>query len=655
MPPVTPASTFTPAWLSAWAQRHPRIAACYLQADPRSLGLARIYLGLLLLADLTRRFSVLSTWYTNDGLLPNHTLLWRPPAEAQVSLFFTASTAGQATVLFALSALVYFFFTIGYRTRLFHVLSLVALVSLHGRTLLFEDGSEVTLHLLCMFTLFLPMGIRFSVDAVTKGLRDHKELRPEALAERSAFAGPASAATSFAVAAVLLQLLAIYFLNAIHKNGITWREGSAFHYVLHQDRIVTWLGHAIRPSVTPAISIVVSWAAIATEVALVVTLATFWQWKLARRVALLLALALHIGFAAFLNLGMFSFNMIGFFIVLATDEDWQLLARWFCPSPKRARVVYFDAGCGVCFALTRWLARMDLFERLTLRANDGADRPENLPPELIERTIVVDDPSTGQRWTETAAVGQIIRVLPGLAPLGWLLGFAPFVVIANPFYKLFARNRADVSVLLGMAACGIPGSKGVADKPAPWRTPLHEWWSVQLNSVREIALLLLVFACVLQAFKENRAVPAALRWPQPAVVSALVQYPRLLEGWSMFAPDAPITDEMIAVQARTVDGRTIDPLAIASARVTTSPLDAIPERLGNDEFFCDYISKIAGHPEYFGAFQEWILRHHERTGQPQDRVVSFEVFLLQDESPQPGQTNARNTKKTLLFAGQAPR
>ena len=35
------------------------------------------------------------------------------------------------------------------------------------------------------------------------------------------------------------------------RSGVTWREGSAVHYALHQDRLVTWLGWSIRPHLTP--------------------------------------------------------------------------------------------------------------------------------------------------------------------------------------------------------------------------------------------------------------------------------------------------------------------------------------------------------------------------------------------------------------------
>ena len=50
--------------------------------------------------------------------------------------------------------------------------------------------------------------------------------------------------------ALLLQITVIYYFNVVHKGGPTWRDGSAVHYALHQDRLVTWLGWKLRPHLT---------------------------------------------------------------------------------------------------------------------------------------------------------------------------------------------------------------------------------------------------------------------------------------------------------------------------------------------------------------------------------------------------------------------
>ncbi len=114
----------------------------YGRFDPRSMGLARIGLGLLLIWDLLRRVPDLATWYSNEGLLPNHTVLWRPSSEYMFSFFFAASRPSEAAVMFVLSGIVFFLFTIGYRTRFFHILSFACMVSLHDREIFTENGGD---------------------------------------------------------------------------------------------------------------------------------------------------------------------------------------------------------------------------------------------------------------------------------------------------------------------------------------------------------------------------------------------------------------------------------------------------------------------------------------------------------------------------------
>ena len=68
-----------------------RLVDHHLTIDARSLALGRIGLALILLFDLLRRIPVLRLFYSNEGLLPNHTLLWRPPTQWMFSFFFMAS------------------------------------------------------------------------------------------------------------------------------------------------------------------------------------------------------------------------------------------------------------------------------------------------------------------------------------------------------------------------------------------------------------------------------------------------------------------------------------------------------------------------------------------------------------------------------------
>src|SRR5438045_3007613 len=138
----------------------------YFTLDPLSLAFGRIALALVLLLDLTRRAGELTTWYSNQGLLPNHTVLWRPAFERSFSFFYLASAPDEAAVLFAGCAVVYLALLVGYRTRLAQVASAICVLSLHGRVLFIQNGGDVVLSELALWTAFLPTGRRLSIDAL---------------------------------------------------------------------------------------------------------------------------------------------------------------------------------------------------------------------------------------------------------------------------------------------------------------------------------------------------------------------------------------------------------------------------------------------------------------------------------------------------------
>src|SRR6185503_16187914 len=197
----------------------PDIRDLYFTFDPRGVGLARIGLGCLLLYDLWRRVGGIPTWYTNEGLLPNHAVLWRPDGDYLFSFFFAASTAGEAAILFVFTALVYLCFFVGWHTRFFHLLSFACMVSVHSRGTFLENGGDVALNLLCGWTLFLPMGARFSIDALRASLHARRERTINELDERDAWrARAARPVISLVVLAVLLQVSVIYYFNAVHKH-----------------------------------------------------------------------------------------------------------------------------------------------------------------------------------------------------------------------------------------------------------------------------------------------------------------------------------------------------------------------------------------------------------------------------------------------------
>ncbi len=526
-----------------WLTRH------YLTIDPRSLAAGRIGLALVLLFDLGRRLPELSLWYSNLGLLPNHTVLWRPPFRYTFSFFFMASHPGEAALGFVLCAIAYLMLLLGNRTRWAHLASLAAVLSLHGRVLFIQNGGDVVLVALTVWTLFLPTGRRWSIDSLRARLAAHPALSVEDLAARDAAPPDAAPVVSLAALALVAQLAVIYLLNALQKSGPTWRaEGSAVHYTLFSEGVVTRLGLWVRGWLTPGQSRLLTWSALGIEGVLPLLLMTPVAERPARRLAIALIVALHGGFALFLNLGAFVPSMIAFTPFLIPAADWDAVGRW-----RRRR-------------------------------SPG-------------------DPAPGGPHR------RLLRALAGLERGG----------------------------LLRLRAPTLP--------PTPWREALR----ARGGAMREGTVAFLMICAIARMLVDNPAVTHIRTGYPPPIVAQTTTYLQMLQAWLLFAPDAPLTDTAVAVDALTVDGRHVDPLNEALSPGHPWLGASIPPRLGQSALASAYMLRIPYHPEYFSALGDWILRYPDRTGRAADQIVSFEISALEHDNPPPGRRQPSSTRTQPLY------
>lgn len=530
-----------------------RLRQAYLVADLRSLALGRMGLAGVLITDLIMRALVLRDFYSNEGLLPNHTLLWRPERLPVFSLFFAASTPAVAGLGFVLCGVVFLCLLVGYRTRLAQVLSWVALISLNARG--FYNGGDIVLGELCLWSMFLPVGRRYSIDAALAARRT-AAAATAAPPMVSSHEPPAPSdphatnqITTPAIAVILGQLLVIYLLNAVNKNGVTWREGTAVHYTLHQDTIVTLFGLWVRSWITPGISKALTYATLVLEWTLPFLLASPIAPRTTRRAAQILAASLHIGFVFFIDLEMFTPAMVAYLPFLLRSDDAAAFERWWARrwTALRARAPLAGLVAKVGAAL----------DAVAARTPCRAPRPGELP------------------LRQVPLLGAILRLLDGARRLA-LLG------------------------LVGLAVMCL-----VADNTQAWHGPP---WLDQAAS-----------------------------------------YVQMYQRWAMFAPEAPRGDMNVSIDAVTVDGRHVDPFNEAASPPHPSPGLTIPPRLDQSPLFVEWALRIQGIPEYHQAFKEWMLRYHERTGRPADRLVSFRAYIVEDDSPPPGERTPTNVRSRVFF------
>lgn len=612
------------------------LVATYATIDPRSLGVCRILLGLLIFADVARRYRDLDAYYTNLGWLTNHFSLYKPMSSYVFSIYHAFSTPAEVRVLFFIHCVVNLMFLVGYRTRLTHLMALLLLSSLNARNIIIENGGFVMLVLLTMWSWFLPMGRRFSVDAWLVSWRSRRETTLVELNDHSRPRPFVSPVVSLAVTAIILQWAANYSLNTIQKDGPTWHNGTAIYYFAHQARLLhpfgVWLSDHMPFSVM----------ALLTHGTLIVegTIAFLWVSpffpKVGRMVAWLLGIGLHLGILAFATLGPFVWVMMVPYAMFIPRELWE----WGAHRVKRRRerlVMFLDTKQPVAITFARIVKRLDALE--VVRFAPAKSR--------VARTGLLVATDRDPRPTKPTHFGKaaLERVLRALPWPRWCAGAVIVSGCASVMHALVGRWLSEPEK---------NGRRFGLDHPAPRElapaSPARRRFNRIGRMLGEAMVVFLLVVSTGQVLMENRAVPAWMKpSSRPEWVTALVIYGRLFQGWSMFAPDPPREDGWVVVDGRTVDGRKLDPLtgeppnfslALKDGPNFSAQWEAFHMRIHEKRFSI-----------YYEGFSDFLKNHHLLTGKPNDRLVSFDVWYVSRNIKPPGQGFTENSYRKLFGFG----
>ena len=113
----------------------------WLWVDTRSLALFRLMLGFLGLCDVLRRFPLIDVFYSDKGLNFNTTVANR----YTLSLLDYFHTTGQVQFFFIVTVICFFFFMIGYRTRIFQIIAVMGLISIHAAEWILQNGGDMVI------------------------------------------------------------------------------------------------------------------------------------------------------------------------------------------------------------------------------------------------------------------------------------------------------------------------------------------------------------------------------------------------------------------------------------------------------------------------------------------------------------------------------
>ena len=623
--------------------------------DPRALALFRMGLAVLALVDLARRWPFIPLFYSNEGVLPNHYGLFEPINGWSFSLLWSMSKVAEVQAFFVLGGLALIAFLVGYKTRLTGALSAVVMLSVHARNAMLENGGDVVQQIWWLWSLALPLGQRFSVDALLVDLRARPDAGPDDLNARPT--ADITPVRRVATVAVFVQLALVYAFNALHKTGSTWSDGVAISYVLEMDKFVTPLGVWLRGVGLPlGLDHALTWSALAIEGAAPLLLLSPWRTVACRRVALLTCVGLHVGIAALLDVGLFSWAMLVGLVALLPAADLDRLGDW-ARAPERRRLrVFYDVDCGICHATARLFSRLDVRRRLAWMAADAPPPTGTEATAFAERRareIIVEDAATGAVWGGAEACLRLAAAIPGLgaAPaLLWLPGARGRLDAA---YTRLAEHRVQVSIYLGLPACGVPRATAqapVSEEPSG----LSQWLAAGRARAREAASAVVLGVLLVEAASVNPAVRGSLPFEAPSAVRAFIAYTRTFQSWSMFAPDVPTEDVRLIIDVTLADGTHVDPQTGEAPDFALETATTI----AYGQFWGSFAMRLPQErfKAHRGELARWLRRPVQRLRlPPHAQVVALEVTALSDRSPDPrkGEDTPTETGRVVIAQWKA--
>ncbi len=654
----------------------------FLRLDPRSLGLFRVLFGISLLIDLAGRFDQRTAFYSNEGVLPNHQHLYNLKNAGRFvwSAFHAFNTPGEAAVGMAVIGIAYFLFTIGWKTRAMHAVSLVGLVSLVGRNLLLEGPGEPLALAFLLLTLMLPLGSAFSVDALLAKIDQARETKPKELFDEGALytdaevqAGRRPGWSPISVAALgSLLLVALVFLSlARGHGGAAWRDGSALDRALHIYMFASPLGFSLRgSSLLGPLTHLLRAAEWAVPVLLFVPVAR----GITRGVAAAMIAIYGLSFALLSNFPLFGLTILSAAALVLAHEGWD---RWATKAnDTHRRTVIYDVDCGICFWLCKMLRRFDTRKQLVMQGNHIVDQatsdepevlitgyrngapikralPKGIDAALTEKTVVAVRPD-GSFATRGQAVAEVLRALPGGELPALLISLPVLSALRDWAYDAFAKRRTSFSVAWGLAACGVP-TKDAAT--APLKDAVSPFESMKFRVLTVLREALGAFVLLALLTQTSHTHDLGFKLPQVGAFESFTWWSRATSKWMLLSPEPmaehggvvvdAITNpnpqseryKALAAQGKTVEAIQLDPLNGGEAKMTLSR----PFRLGSQ--WALYLDRIQR--EEFRVYQTPFKTYIGKRGPAYDpeeegqRIFGADVYWLSGPTSGEGLTARR--------------
>lgn len=560
--------------------------------DLRTLALFRFVFGLYLVLFALGRACDLAAFYTDAGLLPRTALLaledgWR------ISLLMASGGTWFASLLLAATFVAALAFAFGWRTRAMAIALFVLFGSFASRNPLVLQHGDMLVQCLLFWSMFLPLSARWSFDAA---------FASNAVPERNLH-------VSWAGAGLLLQVLLAYFFNAWLRSGAEWSDGTAVYYALELERTAAPLGLALlkpQPALMQALtyaSVYIGWFAPLLALSPVLN-------KPLRSVALVLLVSLEAALILFFDLGAFPWISLVALTLLISSRFWDRRVAADEQHHPNGPKIYYDEGCAFCLRTAKLVQHFLWLPRARIAPAQESQRVLALMT-ANDSWVVID--ASDVAHVKMGAFTALVRVSPVLGFMYPLL--AALEKPGDALYALAAKHRAR----LAAATTGL-----LATREVRFETGV-------IGQRIAGAFLFLVIAWNLVTVN---VLPARIA----GVTAPLMQVLRIDQRWDLYAPAPSKRDGWMVFPGKLADGTEVDVLkpgeplswekpATLSAQYPSAAWQAYRWRLLEREY-------APALPTYV----KFLCREWNSRAAGAERLVDFEMALLEERSPPPGET-----------------
>ncbi|MGD1955693.1 MAG: hypothetical protein ACFBZ9_10760 [Sphingomonadales bacterium] len=482
--------------------------------DLRSLAAFRVMISLYIIADVVNRWEFLRVFYTDYGILSraaamgyNHPARW--------SLLYLNGEPWVIHLIFAFTLFTALCLLIGYRTRLATVLSFVMMASITNRNLILNQGGDDLCCALLFWAIFLPLGARFSVDDA---------MRPEHESQPVAVQGPANPYFSIASIAALLQVSYVYVFGAFLKTGDAWHKThDAIYYALSAESVSSALGERLLDVewLLQPMTQYVYWL----ELLMPLYVFTPIFFVFFRTLGVAALIALHLGFALFLSVGLFPLISISSLMLLIPGAVWNR----FVLQPGWS--LFYDRDCAFCRKTCLLLRSFCLPRETPIQpAQDDAVAGPILE---ANKSWVVITPS-GETVLSWKAVRRVLKANPLTYPVGLLAALLPNQ-LGKRFYDYIGNSRGALGRVTAILLPYQPAYGGASGVAIP------------------IVGLLTVFIFLWNVSQDANS---GLKLPDKTEYAA--KFLHLNQRWDMFAPKPILLEGWFAFEGTLENGLHVD-------------------------------------------------------------------------------------------------